>query len=437
MDETNETTQLNQSEISEMDVKRANIIAQTFVEKVETVAPARITSTRDEKKSALKIRELYHKVLGLPSRMEPFTVRPLAGRFGIPILGVVYAVALAFYIMGVLIVHPVSYFFLTLAMALTFIDGTLFAVQVLMDRNTFNFIYPKRTSYNVLSTIEARNSAEYTLVLGSHYDSDMDRSNFVMFFKDKNLPKWLAMLLRFLSFLSVPTLFITTIAAICLPGRGVADNAFLFLFPTIFCGLAIFYLITYFSYKKRNGTIGREGLQGAALTLAVADYLRLHPESVPDNCRIIVASFGSKECGAKGSEQLILQHYGSDDLLINPVCLNFQKVGDNGNNVIQGDKQFKLNYDLKISNIAYNTLKKEGLNPQFMYNKTMVTDSTPFARRKIPSVTLDFRIGDNELINAYDDAFRGGVSASLEVIDYMRDRQEKYKGAISDDIEKL
>ena len=102
---------------SETDIKRANIVAQTFVDKVETTAPVRIGSSADEKNSALKIRELFHKILGLPSRMEPFTVRPLAGRFGIPILGAVYALALTNYIIGVLVTHPVSYMFLEIGRA--------------------------------------------------------------------------------------------------------------------------------------------------------------------------------------------------------------------------------------------------------------------------------------------------------------------------------
>lgn len=439
MNEENNNSLKEKDEIgfSEIDLKRANIIAQTFVEKVETTAPVRLASTADEKSSALKIRELFHKTLGLPSRMEPFTVRPLAGRFGIPILGAVYALALGNYIIGVLVSHPISYMFLAFAIMLTLLDGAVFTVQVLINKNTFNFCFPKRTSYNVTSTIEARGSCEYTLVLGGHYDSDMDRADIFMFLKDKNLPKWLSKMFKLLAFLSVPTLFVFSAVTICLPQRGAADKAFLFLFPTIFCGLAIFYLITYFSYKKRNSSIGHEGLQGAGLTLAVADYLRLHPDAVPENCRIVLACFGAKECGAKGSEQFITQHYGRDELLVNPVFLDIAKVGECGTAVVQGDKQFKLNYDLKVTNIAYNTLKNCGLTPDFAYNKAMVTDSTPFARHKIPAATLELRTGDNGLSDAYGDAFRGAVNTVADILSYMKERQEKYKGTIVEDISQI
>ena len=232
---------------SEVDLKRANIIADTFVEKVETAAPVRIATSVDEKKGAVKIRELYEKILGLPARTEPTTVAPLAGRFGIPVYGVIFAIALAFYIVGVLIDDKaVTYGFLALSMLVTILVGAMLFVQVLTNKNTFNALFPKRTSYNVLSSIEAKAPAENTLVIGSHYDSDMDRSDVVMFLKDKNLPNWISRAFKALSIISIPVLLVFEIIAICLPHLNVGDKAVMFLFPTIFCGLAIFFIVTMF-----------------------------------------------------------------------------------------------------------------------------------------------------------------------------------------------
>lgn len=115
---------------SEVDLKRANIIADTFVEKVETAAPVRIATSVDEKKGAVIIRELYEKILGLPARTEPTTVAPLAGRFGIPVYGVIFAIALAFYIVGVLIDDKaVTYGFLALSMLVTILSAQCFSYR--------------------------------------------------------------------------------------------------------------------------------------------------------------------------------------------------------------------------------------------------------------------------------------------------------------------
>lgn len=414
---------------SEVDLKRANIIADTFVEKVETAAPVRIATSVDEKKGAVKIRELYEKILGLPARTEPTTVAPLAGRFGIPVYGVIFAIALAFYIVGVLIDDKaVAYGFLALSMLVTVFVGAMLFVQVLTNKNTFNALFPKRTSYNVLSSIEAKAPAENTLVIGSHYDSDMDRSDAVMFLKDKNLPKWISRAFKALSIISIPVLLVFEIIAICLPHLNVGDKAVMFLFPTIFCGLAIFYLVTMFSYKKRNSNIGHEGLQAAGVSLAVADYLRLHPELIPDNTKVVLACFGAKECGAKGAEQLILQHYGRDESLINPVVINFSKVGDCDNVVIQGDRQYKNIYDLKINNVAFKAIKEVCDDVAFRYSETLFTDSTPFARRKIPTTTIELKKGDNELSSAYDRAFKSALNVTVDTMKYMQERQQLFRG---------
>lgn len=414
---------------SEVDLKRANIIADTFVEKVETTAPVRIATSVDEKKSAVKIREMYEKILGLSARTEPTTVAPLAGRFGIPVYGVIFAVALAFYILGVLIDDKaVTYAFLALSILVTIMVGAMLFVQVLTNKNTFNKLFPKRTSYNVLSAIMPKGPVENTLVLGSHYDSDMDRSDFVMFLKDKNLPKWVSSALKVLSIVSIPVLLIFEVIAISLPKMNAGDKAVMFLFPTIFCGFAIFYLLTMFSYKKRNSNIGHEGLQAAGLSLAVADYLRLHPELIPENTKVVLACFGAKECGAKGAEQLILQHYGRDEFLVNPVVLNFAKVGDSDDVVIQGDRQYKNIYDLKINNVAYTAMKDEGSDVSFKYSTALFTDSTPFSKRKIPTTTIEFRKGDNELTSAYDNAFKGALNLTVGVMKYMQERQQLFRG---------
>lgn len=414
---------------SEVDLKRANIITDTFVEKVETFAPVRIATSVDEKRSAVKIRGLYEKILGLPARSEPTTVMPLAGRFGIPVYGVFFAVALAFYLVGILVDDKaVTYAFLALSMCVTVSVGVLLFVQVLTNGNTFNRLFPRRTSYNVSATIDAKGPVENTLVIGSHYDSDMDRSDVVMFLKDKNLPKWVSRAFKTLSIIGIPVLFVFELIAISLPKLNAGDKAVMFLFPTIFCGLAIFYLVTMFSYKKRNSNIGHEGLQAAGLALAVADYLRLHPELIPENTKVVLACFGAKECGAKGAEQFIEQHYGRDEFLVNPVVLNFAKVGDCDNVVVQGDRQYKNIYDLKINNVAYKTIKEEISDVSFRYSESLFTDSTPFAKRKIPTTAVEFKKGDNELTSAYDAAFKGALNATVGVMKYMQERQLLFRG---------
>lgn len=86
-----------------------------------------------------------------------------------------------------------------------------------------------------------------------------------------------------------------------------------------------------------------------------------------------------------------MQHYGRDESLINPVVINFSKVGDCDNVVIQGDRQYKNIYDLKINNVAFKAIKEVCDDVAFRYSETLFTDSTPFARRKIPTTTIELK----------------------------------------------
>ena len=72
---------------SEVDLKRANIIADTFVEKVETAAPVRIATSVDEKKGAVKIRELYEKIWGFLRGRNPPPSRRLRDDSAYPFTG--------------------------------------------------------------------------------------------------------------------------------------------------------------------------------------------------------------------------------------------------------------------------------------------------------------------------------------------------------------
>lgn len=72
---------------SEVDLKRANIIADTFVEKVETAAPVRIATSVDEKKGAVKIRELYERFWGFLQGRNPPPSRRLRDDSAYPFTG--------------------------------------------------------------------------------------------------------------------------------------------------------------------------------------------------------------------------------------------------------------------------------------------------------------------------------------------------------------
>lgn len=426
-------TPKTKNEFTNTDFKRANVIINSFINRIEETAMVRFASSRDEKNSAIKIRELYHKTLGLSSRMEPFTVSPLAGRFGIPILGAIYLVALFLYVLGVSIPYSGRIAFLFFSMLTVAFVGVLAVVQVYLNKNTFNVIFPKKTSYNVFSNIEPQKEVDFTFILGSHYDSDMDKADTFGFFKDKNLNPTLLKVIRSVVIGSVPLLFVFTIMSMFIKPTAVSITLLL-IFPLIICGFSIFYLATYFSYNRKHSKKGRSGIVASGMALAVTDYFRQHPGKIPDNCRFIIASFGSKECGAKGSEQFLEEHWGRDDALINPYFVNISEVETNGYKVILGENQIKQAFDRNLSNAIYNSLKSDGLNPVYENNKVMFTDSYPFAVRKVPTTTMQLNgeyLGESL---SFDEPFKGAVNAVTSALDYILEQRNALKSKDDADI---
>lgn len=91
--------------------------------------------------------------------------------------------------------------------------------------------------------------------------------------------------------------------------------------------VSVVYMATYVTYFKLGARMNKNALSGLGLTLAVAQHLKLNSEEIPSDVRVVVAAFGSSYAGAKGSEAFLEEHYGKDNLLINPVFWTFRRLG--------------------------------------------------------------------------------------------------------------
>lgn len=407
---------------------RANFVINGLIQEVEKEAPVRFAASRAEKTAAKVIRDYYKKTLNVPARMEPFTVSPLSGRQGIPISGIFYALALALYLVGIITGNAAAkYTTLCLSLVICVALCVMFYVQVYLNKNVFNIVFPKKVSYNIAATIPQKSGeCDSTVIIAGHYDSDMDRSDMFSFLRDKNFKPTMLKVIRAAVLLSVVWLALSAVlgaAAGLKITRGF--KVVMIVLPAVWSGLSIFYIVTYFSYTQSGSKHGRSSLAGAATALAVADYFNRHRLELPDNTKIIVAAFGSKECGAKGSEQMLKLHWGKTDTLINPSLINFSYVNNKPVQIILGEKQTKLVFDRGLANAVYNTLAQKGENPQYVTNQTMYTDSAPFAAQKFPTVSIKMRAesGDDEC--DYGSMFESALAATKSAIEHLENEKEK------------
>ncbi len=381
--------------------RAAHVYAET-AERVEEVGKARYAGSSEEKKAARVIRDLFEDELGGFARMEPFDVRPFATVQGLPVFAAISVVAFILSCiwspLGVLLFPTVA---------------AMILVQVIKNKDDFSWLFPKRTSYNVVSVIEnGEKHIGKTVVLGCHYDTDYGRME---------LPKWIAKqnsaslhtFMTWYAFASNILLAALSVACIFLKS---GPKAIVMFVGFVALAVSVVYMATYVTYFKLGARMNKNALSGLGLTLAVAQHLKLNSEEIPSDVRVVVAAFGSSYAGAKGSEAFLEEHYGKDNLLINPVFLDVSALRKNEANVVVADKNLKLNYGGRLAETAFETLKESGLTVDKVVEQGRFADATSFQTKDIPSVFLDGGIQKESLFGETESDVETRYNAVLNLV---------------------
>lgn len=381
--------------------RAAHVYAET-AERVEEVGKARYAGSSEEKKAARVIRNLFEDELGGFARMEPFDVRPFATVQGLPVFAAISVVAFILSCiwspLGVLLFPTVA---------------AMILVQVIKNKDDFSWLFPKRTSYNVVSVIEnGEKRIGKTVVLGCHYDTDYGRME---------LPKWIAKqnsasLHTFMTWYAFASnLLLAALSVACIFLKS-GPKAIVMFAGFVALAVSVVYMATYVTYFKLGARMNKNALSGLGLTLAVAQHLKLNSEEIPSDVRVVVAAFGSSYAGAKGSEAFLEEHYGKDNLLINPVFLDVSALRKNEANVVVSDKNLKLNYGGRLAETAFETLKESGLTVDKVVEQGRFADATSFQTKDIPSVFLDGGIQKESMFGETESDVETRYNAVLNLV---------------------
>lgn len=381
--------------------RAAHVYAET-AEKVEEAGKARYAGSAEEKKAARVIRDLFEDELGGFARMEPFDVRPFATVQGLPVFAAISVVAFILSCiwspLGVLLFPTVA---------------AMILVQVIKNKDDFSGLFPKRTSYNVVSVIEnGEKRIGKTVVLGCHYDTDYGRME---------LPKWIAKqnsasLHTFMTWYAFASnLLLAALSVACIFLKS-GPKAIVMFVGFVALAVGVVYMATYVTYFKLGARMNKNALSGLGLTLAVAQHLKLNSEEIPSDVRVVVAAFGSSYAGAKGSEAFLEEHYGKDNLLINPVFLDVSALRKNEANVVVADKNLKLNYGGRLAETAFETLKESGLTVDKVIEQGRFADATSFQTKDVPSVFLDGGIQKESLFGETESDVETRYNAVLNLV---------------------
>jgi hypothetical protein len=163
---------------------------------------------------------------------------------------------------------------------------------------------------------------------------------------------------------------------------------------------SVFYLATYTSWDKRHIVENNQKASGAAL--ATFEYFAARPEERPANTRLIFAAFSGRQNGNSGAAAFVKQHWGRDDLLINPAVIDVEAITGGDFTVPEydaaafkasgADAAAKLKAALDAANIAYvSTGKKLASGSDHTFSA--------FTAKQIEAATLAVRENTTDAID--------------------------------------
>ncbi len=384
------------------DVDRAKYIYGKVAEKVEEAGKARYAGSTEEKRAAAAIRDVIEEEIGEYARLEPFDVRPYSTSQGLPVFA---ALSLLAFVLAC--IWPPLGVVSFAAVAL------LLWVQVFKNRNDFSGLFPKRTSYNVVSVIEEKGRRiDKTVVLGCHYDTDYGRMELPKWISKQNNPGFHNLMLWY--FLSC-NLLLALLSLVCIFLKT-GPKAIVMLVGFIALAVAVAYMATYVTYFKLGARMNKNALSGLGVTLAAVQHVKINREELPSNVRLVVVAFGSSYAGAKGSEAFLAEHLGKDNLLINPVFVDVSALRQNNCDLIVSDKALNLVYSDKLTETAFDVLKENGLSVEKVVEQRRYADATSFATKGIDSVFVDGGIKKEGLFGVTESEVEDRYNAVLNVV---------------------
>ena len=184
-----------------------------------------------------------------------------------------------------------------------------FLFQFIMCREFLDFMFPRKTSLNVIGRIMPKEGTlKKVLIFAGHHDSAYQFN-------------W-ARYLKYGYFLAVGVIFWGVIAIALRTGSSLAGiifendnfrnfgqislrNLYLPIIPSLI--FAFFFL----GSGKNGGNVpgAADNLSGSGLAVSVGRIIKENPEIVPPHTEVRLISFGSEEAGMRGSMRYVEKHY--------------------------------------------------------------------------------------------------------------------------------
>ncbi len=338
----------------------------TFIETIIGRFGGRLAGSSAEK-AAQEFVKAHFDSLGAVAEIQPFKAALTAKFLALKLFTIVFFVSMALYWVS-----------LPAAALLALLNGVLFFGHFLTYRNWLDFLYPQMESSNVHATLEPQGEVKRTIVVAGHIDSVRE---FQWWYHLKNVGGLLTIAAGALFVLQGIVLLVLWLA-------GVTWGDWVWL------TLAILSPATFSMYAMHGKQVvdgAMDNLTGVALAVEMAKVFadKSKPgRSTLQHTRLRLVSFGSEECGLRGSSAYAVQN--REQLIKeNALLVNIDTIKDTEHlSIIKSEVNTRVTYNKALVAALNQAFVDSGVAVKHINLSVGATDGSAFGIHNLPAVSV-------------------------------------------------
>ncbi len=293
-------------------------------------------------------------------------------------------VSLKFFVAVFAVAMSLAWFNLPLAATIALINTVLFLGHFVMYRDWLDPFFPKSDSSNITATLEPREHVRSTILIAGHVDSATEFGWWYRFGQTGIVMTVLAGFVIVLSglYLAVAAFLAPDLMALSSPGK-------LVWYLLVAASPTLITLWSIHGDRVVDGAI--DNLSGLAVAWGTGRHFARPGSpghSLLKHTRLKLVSFGSEECGLKGSRAYVKQ-FEQELRAEKAVLLNMESFKDDQFlTLLTGEAFTGARYPRELNDRLAAAMKKCGCT--YTKNTLMVgaTDATSFANRGLPATCV-------------------------------------------------
>ena len=361
-----------------------------FIEEVCNEIGPRESGTEQEILAGNKIESELKKFCD-QTQQEAYTSSPHAFLGGIRYGAIIVFITVIFYWLSLLNDLEILFLNPTLNVALLIISIILigvtisyFILEVMKYYETFDFLFPKTESRNIIGTFVPKNDVKNIVIFSAHHDSAFEFNTFYYL-------KRFGQVIINVGYLGVGIILIAIILKLTFFVLLI-EQPILFLIFGIFFIIFIPIIIVYIFFHSYKPVLGAfDNLSGVSVLLGIAKYLsenKNNDEIFPKNTKVNLISFAGEEAGLRGVKRYVNKHY--EELRSVPTTVvNMDSIAKKDFVIIHNKESgIGAKHDPIIFEQLLDIAENLNLNAKLMPLPFGATDGAAFSKKKIPAAAM-------------------------------------------------